>query len=295
MIDTIIDSIYLNKNVSMIDIDTMFTNLLGANSALYGKTIIDALPEFIYQQNLQNKFGANSIYYSTKYRRELNCLEIIVGDVMFRFNKNDPVAEIYKKMRISEMARYIDREDNPLTRSEQSRKYAFYNSKNDPIYAKIGGLVTHKFDNGEETMWTTLDHNIQEAVHRSYFVRDTTKSRLPFDHETQESVERTNHPDLPRGYATDIAYMHFTESNVPLSSSNQQQIGGNKMWGRLAHKAFDGGHHVYLLDNANKTMNHLDTKEKVDSGLRYYFTTDQKLKGVDRGHIILSKEKLESS
>lgn len=152
------------------------------------------------------------------------------------------------------------------------------------------GVRIHKSVSDDDTSYITLDHNKQEAIHKSIIVKHEAGDRLPFAHETQEAVERIDHPKLGKGFATDVTYLHFMGSDLPLSSSDVQQIGGYKMWRRLAHRAHNNGNHVYLWDNSSNKLTHLDTIDKINSGLDIYFSTEPRTK--DFGHIVLSKSKI---
>jgi len=273
--------------ISLSEIDEFFRSI----DTDISKSVI---PRLMFPPNYSLDVNGIEVYYEY-INDSITILQIIKDKIMFRYDKSDPVADTYIKMCLTEMARFIPHEESPLHKRGDYPSIMFHTSKNSPIYANIGDdLKIHKQSSDNETFYATLDHSSKKAVHYALFNTHASGERLPFTHETQDSVEKVSHNDLPKGYATDVAYNHFLQSIHPLSSSNEQYIGGNKMWQRLAHRAFDDGHHVYLWDNENKTLNHLDTKEKVESGLRYYFTTDPKFKSIDRGHIIISKNAVET-
>ena len=238
----------------------------------------------------------SSVYIETNdITGHISYFQILFNNKMYKVDYDmkytDKIAQTYYD-RLDE-ALYLKGEstDNLRTKKEvRMRKY--FTSMRDPVSLNLGDNVSlHKTASNTETAYTTLDHNKKEAIHFSIFNKHDAGNRLPFAHETQDSVERTDHPSLPKGYATDIAYTHFLQSKHPLSSSDEQYIGGNNMWKRLAHRAFDDGHHVYLWDNLSKTLSHLDSKEKINNGLDHYFGT--KPRTMDFGHMVLSKEKLD--
>lgn len=275
------------EQISLNDIDQIFID----KHALHNLVI----PRLMFPPNYALRCGDVEVYYESCGRR-ISLLQIIKDGCMFRFDAKDPVAESYTKIMLAEMARYIPNEENPLHNRGDYGFILFHTNKNSPIYANLGdGLKLHKQSNENETFYSTLDHTKSKAVHYALFNKHVVNDRLPFVHETQDAVERVEHSNLPKGHATDIAYMHFLNSDVPLSSSNEQYVGGNKMWNRMAHRAFDDGHHVYMWDNQESKLHHLDSKEKLVDGVNHYFTTDRKLKGVDRGHIIISKDEIKRS
>lgn len=242
-----------------------------------------------------------SLYHESKSKlSEVTYLQMTIENKILRIDTtmkyNDVIAELYYNKRLDEMARYVKDEVNPLHNSANSRFYTANAAKLDPIETKLSDTVRmHKGVGDDETSYTTVDYknpNFPQAIHSTIIQKHKAGDRLPFEHETQEVVEKVDHPDLPKLYATNLLYNHFLNSDVPLSSSNQQQMGGNKMWQHIAHRAFEDGHHVYLWNNLDNTLNHLDTKEKVDSGLNHYFSANQK-RTTDFGHIIIAKNKLQ--
>jgi hypothetical protein len=252
---------------------------------------------YLQQPNVEYISENGISIYSERKNGYISYLQIVIGDTMFKAGKyyGDSIAESYYMQFVNEMAYKIDKLDevNPLGNSKQSRMTEYFLHNRDPIHISLADDVkTHRRFGDTETSYTTLDHTKKEAVHRTWIVKNKAGDRLPFEHETQEVVERVDHPAMNKGYATDLLYMHFLRSKHPLSSSDKQQYGGYKMWEKISHRALDDGHHVYLWNNLDKSLHQLDTHEKVDSCLQHYYSPTEK-RSKDFGHMIISKTKLD--
>lgn len=293
--NNIIQNILDNDTVSEYSIESIFQYLSKNVSADLRKGIKQCMPFFIFPRNFLINFGNASIYHEETHNSEILLLQIIINKTMYRIDFKDPIASEYIKVKLDEMAHYVQHEVNPLHNIPEYQTTLFYTEKNNPIKHKFNQdeheLHVHMNEGSNSTTYTSLDHKKKKAFHLAHFVKHNANDRLPFEHETQEAVERIHHPAMWKGYSGDLTYLHFIGSKYPLSSSDKQQIGGNKMWKHLSHRAFDDGHHVYLWDNLKNQLHHLDSKDKIDSGLNHYFSSTEP-RTTDFGHIVISKEKL---
>ena len=141
--------------------------------------------------------------------------------------------------------------------------------------------------NGEKvTKYITNDNKGKETLHRSDIVtREPTKA-LPFKHDEQTVVARASGGKLPKGYAEDVTYKHFENSEHPLRSSDMQYTAGHNMWKNLVHKALADGHHVY--HHNGKRLIETD-KGNAEEHLAGSFGVGSEFKNK---HMILSKSEL---
>ena len=168
----------------------------------------------------------------------------------------DPIAQTYyDTIILGEMAQHIG--DMPDEKSYMSklevRKAHYAEMKTYPVHNDFGnGIVCHKNINGDVTEYRTVDDNTKEFVHFSHIKKVDAShpdSDLPFDYECQVETEKYKESNLPRGYVEDLVYNHFLKSEHPLKSDKTQYTGGINLWKRLAKRALNDGHHVYLYDN----------------------------------------------
>ena len=196
---------------------------------------------------------------------------------------------------INEMAANIgNRSFSPIKDTPTGRYDIYNNHKNDPLVNKISSsILVHKSTNAvgdtNQTHYTTLDHDNKEALHQSIINHYPSNDKIPFEHETQEVVDRTNTNKLPKGYALDHIYRHFVNNNIPLKTSDGQYRKGHEMWRRLSNRALDDGHNVYHYDG-NKF--HKSNKENIESHLDNSFNPKQDKetnKEYQNRHMIISK------
>ncbi len=148
--------------------------------------------------------------------------------------------------------------------------------------------TTKELNGNTTTQYHTNDHNKKETLHRSIIIHHEPTEKLPFKHEEQSEVDRLNGGDLPNGYARDVTYNHFKNSEYPLRSSDEQFAPGHNMWKRLTNKALNDGHHVYFHDGNKLTKSN---KENIDNHLESSFGKGEEYANK---HMIISKKELDT-
>ena len=195
---------------------------------------------------------------------------------------------------LNEMAMNYGDNESSLGLSKEERKSEYSEHKNDTHHSyptENKKIELHKKikkeSNGDTTTeYRTNDHSKKETIHRSIIFQNEPTTELPFKHEEQVEVDRKPDSGLPRGYARDVIYNHFKESNIPLKSSISQYIPGHKLWKDIAHRALNDGHHVYYHDGEKL---HKSTPKNIDKHLESYFGDSSE--HVNK-HMILSKSEL---
>lgn len=103
-------------------------------------------------------------------------------------------------------------------------------------------MVKETNQNGIE--YHTIDHRTQKGIHRTAIVKNGIRE-IKIPHEELRVSDKVEDAELPRNYATDVAYNHFKNSEFPLASSETHSRLGHQSFLRLANRAMDEGHYAY--------------------------------------------------
>lgn len=180
---------------------------------------------------------------------------------------NDVIAEAYLKIlegRVLEMAMPITRSVGDLDAASEQTLYKNLAAKHSDSKEILGHDV-HKADFGGMVVYVAKDKQGNVSAM-------TTLNKLPpnnhckTDHFTQDIVMQSRKFSTA-GLSREILWKHISEHKLPLVSSNEQTMGGQKMWRKFVHEALDNGHEVQYFDG---NEHHETTKRNVESHLAGY-------------------------
>lgn len=183
--------------------------------------------------------------------------------------------------------------------TEHDQKHTFNTSHHYPIDSDLGNnLKKHIKKQGNVTKYYINDHNSGKTLYKSEFHEHNPTTLLPFKHQEQTSVERTNTKLLPKDYALHETLNHVNKTKLPIISSTYQTPSGHHMWKKMVAAAFVNGHHIYYHDGERL---HKSNAENMNSHLNSYYDpgTNYDANGklinpldYEHKHMIISREKL---
>ena len=151
------------------------------------------------------------------------------------------------------LSRHLKTVPAPLISDEEYEltlmEHRFIASRDDAIIRiidKDANIVLQRSVNDGTTLYTTNAVTEKEALHYCKIVTVMYSDDFPFEHEEPTEILRVDTEYTPKGYAGDIVYEHFLQSELPLRTPSLQNLGAHKMWIRLVNRAINDKYNAYF-------------------------------------------------